>query len=107
MSITTCPGVFAAPKSNVLLADPTLRHLWLAAAMRYRKMPSYQRLVRKAIPSSLHQARKWLDLDLMGVATGRVAKSVGGVPMTKSHNGVVAACALQCICQLELVRGGR
>ncbi|CAN0195667.1 unnamed protein product, partial [Ectocarpus fasciculatus] len=26
---------------------------------------------------------------------------------TKSHNGVVAACALQCLCQLEMLRGGR
>ncbi|CAM9321129.1 unnamed protein product, partial [Ectocarpus fasciculatus] len=26
---------------------------------------------------------------------------------TKSHNGVVAPCALQCLCQLEMLRGGR
>lgn len=53
----------------------------------------------------LLQARLWMDLDMLGLATGRSARAA--TKKTKSHNGVVAACALQCLCQLELLRGGR
>ena len=51
------------------------------------------------------QARLWVDLDMLGLVTGRSARTA--TRKTKSHNGVVAACALQCLCQLELLRGGR
>lgn len=51
------------------------------------------------------QARLWLDLDMLGVAAGRSATGVER--RTRSHNGVVAACALQCLSQLELLRGGK
>ena len=51
------------------------------------------------------QARVWVDLDMLGLVTGRSERAA--TRKTKSHNGVVAACALQCLCQLELLRGGR
>lgn len=41
------------------------------------------------------------------VAGGQRASARAATRVTKSHNGVVAACALQCLCQLEMLRGGR
>ncbi|CAN0125053.1 unnamed protein product, partial [Discosporangium mesarthrocarpum] len=52
-------------------------------------------LARSTVLEAIAQARRWLDLDILGIADGR-----------GSHNGVVAACALQCLCELEMLRGG-
>ena len=57
------------------------------------------------------KARLWLDLDMLGlsVSAGQSSSAAARAATrpTKSHNGVVAACALQCLCQLEMLRGGR
>eukprot|EP00752_Nemacystus_decipiens_P001742 g1685.t1 len=74
-------------------------------------------LPASSVAEAISQARLWLDLDMLGlsVSTRQSSSAVGAVGAvaraatrpTKSHNGVVAACALQCLCQLEMLRGGR
>lgn len=51
------------------------------------------------------QARLCLDLDMLKVSSGQTKLPYSR--RCRSHNGVVAACALQCLSQLELLRGGR
>lgn len=43
---------------------------------------------------------------MLGVSVGH-KPGARATTRTKSHNGIVAACALQCLCQLEMLRGGR
>ncbi|CAM9441400.1 unnamed protein product, partial [Hapterophycus canaliculatus] len=65
-------------------------------------------LPASSVAEAIEQARLWLDLDMLGVvAGGQRAGARAATRVTKSHNGVVAACALQCLCQLEMLRGGR